>query len=806
MPRARRFRWLRALLLSLLLLLVVVLAAGWFLLAGSRAKLDGEIAVQGLGDAVSISRDTLGTATLDGKNRDDVTYALGYVHAQERFFPMDLMRRVAAGELAELVGAAALDTDIEHRRHRLRATAQAAVAQLSAADRHTLELYTAGVNRGLADLHAKPWEYFLLGTQPQPWKPEDSFLVIGAMYLDLNGVGRNQRELAFAQMRSALPSPLVDFLLAPDPEWEAPLSGDLSHPPVIPGPDVFNLRDRPTASSSDASALAALAPALDQPRPGSNNFAVSGRLTESGAAILANDMHLGLRVPDIWFRTRLRYADPAAPNGRRDASGVSLPGTPALVAGSNGQVAWGFTNSYGDWLDWVRVLRDPKDATRYQVPDGWASIETHEETIRVKGAAARTIRIEATRWGPILAQDVDGTPLALSWIGDLPRGYNLGVMQLEHAVSVNAALDLAPGMGMPPQNLLAADSAGNIGWTITGNSIPLRAGFDPLLPADWSKPGTGWQGWADAAQYPRIENPADGRLWTANNRTVDGPALALLGEGGHDLGARAQQIRDGLRTRSSFAPGNLLDIQLDHRALLLVRWQRLLQDALAGTDDPKLAQLRQLTATWRGRAAADSVDYRLVRAFRDKVHEAVLAPFAAEVTGRYKDFTWPHPSHTEAAVWALVRDRPVHLLDPRYADWHALLQDAARQVVDELDQQPGGLAARTWGEYNRTGVRHPLSRALPSFVGRWLDMPDEPLPGDDNMPRVARPGFGASERLDVMPGHEADAILELPGGQSDNPLSPFYGAGHEDWVNGRPTPLLPGPDQHVLTLKPAGKT
>ena len=805
MPRVRRFRWLRSLLLSLSILIVGVLAAGWFLLAGGRAKLDGEVAVQGLGDTTSIARDALGSATIDGKSRDDVTFALGYVHAQERFFPMDLMRRVAAGELAELVGAAAVDTDIEHRRHRLRATAQAALAQLSPEDRHTLELYAAGVNRGLADLRVKPWEYFLLGAQPQPWKPEDSFLVIGAMYLDLNGDGRNQRELSFAQMRSALPSPLVDFLLAPDPEWEAPLSGDLSHPPVIPGADVFNLRDKPVASSSDAAALAALAPALDEPRPGSNNFAVAGRLTESGAAILANDMHLGLRVPDIWFRARLRYADPAAPNGRRDASGVTLPGTPALVAGSNGQVAWGFTNSYGDWLDWVRVLRDPKDAARYQVPDGVDSIETHEETIRIKGAAPRTIKVESTRWGPILAQDTDGTPLALAWIGDLPRAYNLGVMKLEHAASVNAALDLAPAMGMPPQNLLAADSAGNIGWTVTGNSIPLRSGVDPLLPADWSKPGTGWQGWATPAQYPRIENPADGRLWTANNRTVDGAALALLGEGGHDLGARAQQIRDGLRTRSSFAPGNLLDIQLDHRALLLVRWQRLLQDTLAGTTDPTLAQLRQLTASWRGRAAADSVDYRLVRAFRDKVHEAVLAPFAEEVTGRYKDFTWPRPSHTEAAVWALVRDRPIHLLDARYADWNALLQDAARQVADELGKPPGGLAARTWGEYNRTAIRHPLSRALPSFAGRWLDMPDEPLPGDDNMPRVARPGFGASERLDVMPGHEAGSILELPGGQSDNPLSPYYGAGHEDWVNGRPTPLLPGPDQHVLTLRPARK-
>ncbi|WP_266169407.1 penicillin acylase family protein [Dyella subtropica] len=806
MTTQRRFRWLRFLLLTLLMLVIGVVATGWYLLAGSRAKLDGDIAAAGLQDSVSISRDALGTATIQGKNRDDVGFALGYVHAQERYFAMDLMRRLPAGELAELIGPAARDTDLNHRRHRLRATVEAAYAQLPLEQKRELERYAEGVNQGLSDLHVKPWEYFLLGTQPQPWRPEDSFLVIASIYLDLNGDGVNERELSFAQMRSVLPKLLVDFLLSPDPDWEAPLKGDLSRPPVIPGEDVFNLRDRPTASRANASALAAaLAPALDQARPGSNNFAVAGSLTENGAAILANDMHLSLRVPNIWFRARLRYADPTAPNGQRDASGVTLPGTPALVVGSNGQVAWGFTNSYGDWLDWVRVLRDPNDATRYKVPEGWAHIETRDETIRIKGEPASTLKVEITRWGPILAKDVDGTPLALAWIADLPRAYNLGLMQLEHATSVTAALDLAPQMGMPPQNLLAADSAGNIGWTITGNSIPLRVGFDPLLPADWSQPDTGWQGWATPAQYPRIENPADGRLWTANNRTVDSADLDLLGQGGHDLGARAQQIRDDLRARNNFAPGNLLDIQLDHRALLLTRWQRLLQDTLAGARDPALDELRQLTAQWRGRAATDSVDYRLVRAFRSKVHEAVLAPFVAEVKQQHGDFSWPRSSSAEAAVWTLIRDRPMHLLDPRYADWSALLLNAAHQVADELGQQPGGLAARSWGEVNRTAIRHPLSRALPDYVDRLLDMPDEPLPGDENMPRVAKPGFGASERIDAMPGHEAQSILHMPGGQSGNPLSPYYGAGHEDWVNGRPTPLLPGPDQHVLTLEPTSK-
>ena len=800
----RHFRWWRVLALLVLVLLVATFAAGWYLLAGSRARLDGEVDVAGLAAPVKVARDANGSVTIDARSRADATFALGFVHAQERWFEMDLMRRVAAGELAELVGPAALDTDLDIRRHRLRAVAAAAYAAMTPARKQVLDRYRDGVNAGLADLREKPWEYLLLGSKPKPWRSEDCLLVIGAMYLDLHGHGHDTRELDIARMRAALPAPLVDFLLAPDPDWEAPLTGALSRPPVLPGADVFDLRKGPAPATTTGSVAAALAPALEARHPGSNSFAVVGGLTDTGAAMLANDMHLGLRVPDIWFRARLRYPDASAPGGTRDAVGVTLPGTPALVIGSNGQIAWGFTNSYGDWLDWVRVTRDPADPSRYKVPDGWATIEHHAERIHVKGAPDRVLDVQDTRWGPILARDTDGAPLALAWIAQEPRAYNLGLMQLERAPDVAAALDLAPTMGMPPQNLLVADRAGHIGWTIAGNAIPLRPfGSEPQRPADGSQAGSGWQGWAAPAQYPRVVDPAGGRLWTANNRTVDGPALDLLGNGGHDLGARAQQIRDDLAVHSVFTAGNLLDIQLDDRAIFLTPWQRLLQDTLASTRDPALTSLRDLTASWRNRAAPDSVDYRLVRAFRTQVHRLALAPFVARVKARSPDFAWPSGTgNAEAAVWSLLRDQPAWLLDPRYRNWSALLQDAAREVATRLGRQPGGLAARTWGEVNPADIRHAFSPALPHFLAPFLDMPDSPLPGDANMPRVAAPGFGASERLAVSPGHEAAGILEMPGGQSDNPLSPYYGAGHADWVDGRPTPLLPGPAVWTLTLSP----
>ncbi|GAP66550.1 penicilin amidase [Mizugakiibacter sediminis] len=795
-------RWLRRALAAAAVLALLAGGTGWLLLAGSLPQLDGRIAAPGLQAPVTVSRDARGVATIEAKNRRDLAWATGFVHAQERYFQMDLLRRVAAGELAELVGPAAIEVDIKHRRHRFRALAERVYAALPPDERALADAYRDGVNAGLAALDVRPWEYLLLRARPQRWRSEDSLLVIEAMFLDLNSDGYDERDLRLAQMRAALPQPVLALLTAREGLWEAPLQGAASPPPSIPGPEVFDLRRTALGPLPDTARIAAtLAPA--EARPGSNNFAVAGALTATGAAIVANDMHLTLRVPDIWFRARLRYPDASAPGGVRDLNGVTLPGVPALVAGSNGRIAWAFTNSYGDWEDWVRVLRDPADPQRYRVPEGWARIERHDEVIRVRGAAPRTVAVEDTRWGPILAHDVDGTPLALAWTAQLPRALNLSLMRLEQAADADAALAMAPSFGMPAQNFVVGDARGHIGWTLTGNALPLRAGYDPDFPADWSRPGTGWTGFAAAAQYPRIENPADGRLWTANNRTTSDAWLALLGDSGYDNGARAQQIRDDLRARSHFAPADLLAIQLDDRALFLARWQRLLQDTLAGSEEPALVELRRLTARWRGRATVDSVDYRLVRAFRDEVERQVLAPFVARVQARFPDFELPRELDREAAVWALVTQQPPYLLDPRYPDWHALLTSSARAVAERLGAEPGGLAARTWGERNTAAIRHPLSAALPGFLSRFLDMPREPLPGDRDMPRVQAPAFGASERFGIMPGHEDLSYLHMPGGQSGHPLSPFHGAGHEDWVRGVPTPLLPGPARHRMTLQPA---
>ncbi len=822
-------RWIRRVAFALIVIVVIALAIGWRLLAGSRPQADGSIAVQGISAPVRVVRDANGVPTITAHDRRDLAYALGFVHGQERFFQMDLQRRMAAGELAALVGKAALKSDENHRRHRFRALARRELAILPARQRKWIDAYTAGVNAGLAHLSVRPWEYLLLGVKPKPWTNADTILTIDSMYFDLNQDGDNTRELDIARLHAVLPRPLVEFLLAPAPRWEAPMQGGTSQPVPMPDASVFDLRtakplsprERGRGEGSNKSATAGGARTLTHPRiesgagssgtlsrgeregsVGSNGFAVGGALA-GGGALLANDPHLHLRVPNIWYRARLRYPDPAAPGKMIDLNGVTLPGAPALVIGSNGHIAWGFTNSAGDWMDWVRVIRNPKDPSQYKTPDGWATIAKHKETIHVKGAPDVHVTVEDTIWGPIMAKAPDDTPLALAWIAQDPRAVNLNLMKLETATTVGQALAIAPTMGIPPQNLVVADSAGSIGWSIAASLIPLRAGFDPALPSDWSRPGTGWVGFAQPWQDPRIENPAGDRIWTANQRIVGGAGLQLIGDGGYDQGARAQQIRDDLAARDHFAPRDMLAIQLDDRALFMARWQKLLLEVLSHANDPQLHALEPYVKNWQARAAADSVGYRIVRLFHDRVRENVLAPFAGRASARWKDFEWPTPQTGEYAVWTMLTQKPAWLLDPKYKDWNALLTDSARQVAEALAKKPGPLADQTWGRHNAAQIDNPLSRALPGWIARFFDMPHDPQPGDSNMPRVLHPAFGASMRMSVQPGNEAHGILEMPAGQSDNPLSPWFGKGHEAWVEGKPTPLLPGPAKYRLTLEPA---
>lgn len=794
-------------LLALVLLAVLV---PYFLLRGSLPLVAGTLRVDTLSAPATIERDALGTPVIRARSRQDLAYATGFAHAQDRFFQMDLMRRSAAGELSALLGPTVLEADRKLRLHGFKDVAQRVLDASAPEHRGLLDAYAAGVNAGLHALRVRPWEYLLLRAEPKPWTAQDSILAGFSMYLSLHDPS-GKEELAREHLRSHLPEELFAFLHPVGTEWDAPIAGGTWRTPAIPGPDVIDLRGRRSEQNGvtrDKTARAQFGSGtafigidrfdVDQ-MPGSNAWAVAAEHTREGVSLLANDMHLGLRLPNVWYHARLIVDG----DEERDLVGLTLPGLPALIAGSNGRVAWGFTNSYGDWVDLVIVERDANDPDRYVTPEGTEPFEHRRERIEINDGSSEELEILLTRWGPIVRGEPDGRLLALAWTAHRPEATNLQMLEFERARSVEELFDLANRAGGPVQNILAADAT-SIGWSLMGQ-LPIRKGYDSTVPSSWAAADTGWIGWRPASEYPRAVNPPGGKLWSANNRMIDAQLwFELVGEGRYDHGARASQIRDVLRTLPQASVEDLAQLQLDDRALFLARWRDLLlelsEGSAAGRDssfEEALAHVRE----WSGRAAADDVGYRIVRAFRNQVRSDVFDMLTSAARANASDIEIIPSPQFEGPLWALVTERPHHLLTSEYDGWEALLRASLDAVLQKLIADCGQIASCTWGRENTLSMRHPLSAAIP-FVSSWLDMPKVPLNGDSAMPRVQAPSFGASERLVIAPGHEERSVVQLPGGPVGHPLSPFYGAGHDEWVEGKARPLLPGQPEHVLRLEP----
>jgi penicillin amidase len=330
-------------------------------------------------------------------------------------------------------------------------------------------------------------------------------------------------------------------------------------------------------------------------------------------------------------------------------------------------------------------------------------------------------------------------------------------------------------------------------------------GTDGRTPASWADGECRWDGYYPPEAAPRIVDPDRGFVWTANARVVGGEPLAKLGFGGYDKGARGAQIRDSLQALPSATEADLLQIQLDDRALFLEhRWHGLLLELLspaAIAQSPGRAELRTATENWGGRASVDSVGYRLVCEFRLRVIHHLLSALTGPCQEADPRFNIRLLPQLEGVAWTLVRERPRHLLPPGYQSWDQFLLAMADGLSPNGDASRP-LAERTWGKLNTVRVRHPLSQAVP-LLSRWLDMPARELPGGwADVPRIQRPRFGASQRMVVGPGRETEGIFHMPGGQSGHPLSAHYGNGQQDWEEGNPSAFIPGETQFTLTLRP----
>ena len=787
MVRKRR-RILKATLYLLLILLLILVSAGIFSIIKLRASLpirDGELQITGLDLPVTVDTDRFGIPTITASTQRDAALALGYVTAQDRLFQMDLLRRRASGRLSEIVGKIAVETDKRQRVIGFDRVTQAIVANLSDEQREILAAHADGVNAFIQRMDTAPFEFLLLGYQPEPWTAEDSILVVMNIFQVLSFRENDERMMTI--MEKSLPPEVVTFL-TPDTDiyTQVLLGGTDSHRPIQPIP-VEALASIRRAPKQNGLVRAT------SPVAGSNGWAVDQSKTADGRAIVANDMHLSLSIPNTWYQVSLRYGDV-------EISGVILPGAPAVVVGSNGHVAWGFTYTCGDFLDLVRLEINPENPNEYKTPNGWRQFEVVNERIEIRGGQHIVQPIKLTIWGPVSPNPLMGQPVAIHWTALQPEAVGLELLDIDQATTLEDALRVMNHFGGPPLNVTMADDAGQIAWTYCGK-IPIRKGFDGSSTKSWADGDIGWEGYIPPSELPRVISPPEGFIATANNRTLGKDYPYIVGYNFANS-HRAYRINKRLREMDQVTEQDMFQLQLDTTNHFYEFYQQLAlsvltEDAIA--NKPLLLEAQRQIEVWDGKVGVDNVAFGLLVRFREILAEDIFEPFLVLCykTDRRFSYSW---RNMETPLRTLLKERVAEILpDPtNYPDWETFLLAKLEKSIEQLlsEHNFDSLDQLTWGTIHRTQISHPLG-FIP-ILGKILNMPQKPLPGGYHCVRAT----SASERMVISPGREADGILHIPCGQSGHPLSENYKDQYSYWLKGEPLPFLQGPTTHTLMLTP----
>jgi len=754
----------------------------------SQASEDGELMLPGLHHAASVQADKLGIPSIIALDRNDAYQVLGYLHARDRLFQMELIRRKSAGRLAEIFGAKAVDLDKSQRDYQFEQAAKNIVLALPSNQKQVLDAYVSGVNAYINQARTLPFEFFVLNFRPEPWRAEDSLLVALSMFQILNGQEQDERMVTV--MENALPKELVEFL-TPDTDAYATvlLGGPDSHRPAqaIPVSALASIHTQPTQlSQAGVDADSSIA--------GSNNWVVAGKKTADGRAMIANDMHLSLNAPNIWYRAELRYA-------QSYLNGVTLPGLPLMIVGGNQNVAWGFTNVTADLLDLIRLEVNPANPQEYLTPQGWRSFGVQPSVIKVKDGADIPVELRSTIWGPVSSKPLLGNPVAIKWTALETAAVDLGLLDMDKATSTNEAMTVINQAGGPAQNVVFADRAGHIGWTYMGR-FPIRKGFNGLASRSWADSAIAWNGFISPEQLPRLIDPDAGFIVTANNRTL-GRNYPYVIAHNWALGYRAHRITELLQAGNGLTEHDMLQMQLDTRSEFYDYYQQLALQALNSADSNQ--ELKQILQSWNGYMTTDSKAAALLTEFRKKLAEGVFAKVVArckEIDPNFR-YAW---REMETPLRQLLTQRPKGLLAEQYNDnWPAFISATLQSAAADLHKQYPEIAQNqlTWGAVNIIKQQHPFSKSLP-YVSALLDLGNFESSGCASVcVKVMSNEHGASERLVLAPSHPENGILEMPGGQSGQAFSRHYQDQQKFWQDGQRAPYMPGPLLHTLNFQPS---
>jgi penicillin G amidase len=709
-------------LVNILILLALLAAVGliyWFAwrpLPQRSGRITAEVTAP-----VSVVFDSRGVPHIRAQNLDDALFAQGYVTAQDRLWQMDALRRFSAGDLAEIIGPSALETDEESRRMRLRRIAEDSYTTLPAADRAAAAAYARGVNAFIAThLDKLPLEFRMLQYQPRPWSVVDTLLICLHMFRDLTGTWRT--ELIKRNMLAGGEADKVNFLF-------------------------------PTRAGGDV-------------QPGSNAWAVSGAHTASGKPLLSNDPHLEYSLPGIWYMTHLE-----APG--IDVSGVALPGTPGIMIGHNQRIAWGITNLGFDVQD-LYIEQIDERTGRYVYQGQPQQAREEREIIRVKGSMPTDLRIWVTRHGPIFVRD-NNALMALRWTASEPGVLQYPILDIDRAqnwTDFNAALARFPG---PGSNFVYADVDGNIGYHAAG-TLPIRRGFSGSVPLDGASDKFEWDGFIPYAELPSVFNPASGIIATANQNPFPSNYPYNV-DGNFAPPYRARQVRDLLTARQGWRATDMITVQKD----VYSGFEKFMAGQIVAAYDkrqahaPDMEDAIALLRKWDGQMDKDSAAPLLADLLFHYVRTAA-AERASPGNGAPYDI-----QISAAVVETLFRQRPPGW----FRDYDETLMRAFVDALEEGRRMQGRDVKKwRWGNYLNLSIENPVVHRIP-YAGKYFDIVATPMSGGGTTVKQTTKKLAPSMRMTADLGDWNRSTMNVQIGQSGQILSSHYRDEWLDWYYAR---------------------
>lgn len=761
---------------ALMATLVLVVGVGYLWLRGSLPDPNGTVSAEGIAAPVEITRDRHGVPHVVAQSRDDALFGLGYVHAEDRLWQMEVHRRIGAGRASEVMGRGTLALDRMMRVLGLYRSAQRNYANLDPKTRRALQSYSAGVNtfiasRGFLRRPPSP-EFIMLGIEPEPWSPEDSLVLGKTMAFDLSV---NMRE-------ELLRAHLAQIL---DPQQLADIY------PSYPHPDSHQLSAMGDlyASIPWGAAWRALARRSDREN-GSNNWVVSGGKSLTGKPILANDPHLRLSAPSVWYLAHLK-----APG--LNVIGATMPAVPTVVLGRNDRVAWGFTNTFGDVQDvFIERLVDG-DPSRYLSPDGPRPFEVRDEVIKVKGEQPVRLKVRETRHGPVISDliqekhrmDVGDLVLSLAWTAldekDATLRALLGMQEARDWREFDAVLRDYAG---PQQNVVYADVDGNIGL-IAPAWVPRRDPYNSLqgvLPAPGWDALYDWQGYVPFEELPRRLNPPEGFVATANDPIVGSDYHHHITFDWEET-YRIRRIRDLVAADTAHSTESSRTVQGDGVSPMARDFLRFLPNTGPLSDESNRAVA--LLSKWDGEMDSNRPEPLIFSYWYSQLESQI---YADELGTLFREAWRYRPQF----IWNVLTGRQEWCDNVKTAtveNCDQIIASALERTVSDLAEEYGkDLSKWRWGDAHYAHMRH-LPFTLVPMLNEFFDIRFAASGGpftvnrgkydisDEQAPFVQTHGATFRAIYDLSDLDRSLYIL-VPG-QSGNPLSPDYDGFVRSWRN-----------------------